>query len=490
MNILNRHLIRAHIGPFLFAVSALTGLLFLNAVAREMEDLAGKGLPLDALLEFLALSLPHTVALTLPMAVLVSVLYAFSEMAAANEITAMRAGGISPARILRPLLLMGALIASVMLFFNDQVLPAANHRLRNLMLDISRKSPTFILQEQVINRVEVGNEGDVFFIRAAQIDNTTNELRGVEIMDQNTPGGSRTTSAEWGTLAFNENRTDLFLRLHDGVVLEMDRGRPGGFRQVYFDEQVVPMRGIGDEFRRQSTQDRGEREMTILMLMKRVWDREETREEGLARSARRQVADVRLALGMEVQDTANTSAWERTEQAARSPNAARGTFLSRDHFVQEEVRAAASAAALASSQARSIAGYKVEIHKKYTLAFACLVFVLLGAPLATRFPRGGLGLVIAASSVIFAVYWMGLIGGEDLADRGIAPPWIAMWIPNVIFLAIALWLFRGMGRETATGRGGGLEEFFWKIRSWFSRGPGDASGEVDSGGGTPRASEA
>ncbi len=469
MNILNRHLIRAHVGPFLFALSALTGLLFLNAVAREMERLAGKGLPWDALLEFLALSLPHTLALTLPMAVLVAVLYAFSEMAANNEVTAMRAGGVSPFRILRPLLLMGALVASVMLFFNDQVLPAANHRLRNLMLDISRKSPTFILQEQVVNRVEVGNEGDVFFIRAAQIDNTTNELRDVEILDQNTPGGSRTTRAEWGTLAYNENRTDLFLTLYDGVVLEVDRGRPGGFRQIYFDEQIVPMRGVGDEFTRQASQERGEREMTILMLMERVWDREDARQNAIDRAATRQVANVRLALGMEASDTANTSAWERTQQAARSPNASIGTFLARDHFVQEEVRAASSAAALAASNSRNIAGLRVEIHKKYALAFACIVFVLLGAPLATRFPRGGLGLVIAASSVIFAVYWVGLIGGEDLADRGIAPPWLTMWIPNMIFLAAGIVLFRGMGRETATGRGGGLDEILWKIRGWFGR---------------------
>ncbi|HSM05837.1 MAG TPA: LptF/LptG family permease [Longimicrobiales bacterium] len=484
MNILNRHLIRAHVGPFLFALSALTGLLFLNAVAREMERLAGKGLPWDALLEFLFLSLPHTLALTLPMAVLVAVLYAFSEMAANNEVTAMRAGGISPFRILRPLLLMGALVASVMLLFNDQVLPAANHRLRNLMLDISRKSPTFILQEQVVNRVEFGTEGDVFFIRAAQIDNTTNELRDVEIMDTNSPGGSRTTRAEWGTLAYNENRTDLFLTLYDGVVLEVDRGRPGGFRQVWFDQQIVPMRGVGDEFTRQAAQERGEREMTILMLMERVWDREESRQNGIDRAAARQVANVRLALGMEVRDTANTSAWERTIQAARSPNASVGTWLARDHFVQEEVRAASSASALAASNARSIAGLQVEIHKKYALAFACIVFVLLGAPLATRFPRGGLGLVIAASSVIFAVYWVGLIGGEDLADRGIAPPWLTMWIPNLIFLAAGIALFRGMGRETATGRGGGLDEIFWQVRGWFTRKRGGAGDVI------PRTGEA
>jgi lipopolysaccharide export LptBFGC system permease protein LptF len=228
--------------------------------------------------------------------------------------------------------------------------------------------------------------------------------------------------------------------------------------------------------------------MTIVMLMERVWDREEAYEQALDRAYERQVANVRLALGMEARDTANTSAWERTQQAAESPNSRRGTFLSRDHFVQEEVRAASSAAALARSQSRNIGSYKVEIHKKYTLAFACLVFVLIGAPLATRFPRGGLGLVIAASSVIFAIYWMGLIGGEDLADRGVAPPWLAMWIPNIIFTVVGLLLFRGMGRETATGRGGGFDEFLWKVGSWFSRKP--ASREIASPKAPHRPSEA
>ena len=106
----------------------------------------------------------------------------------------------------------------------------------------------------------------------------------------------------------------------------------------------------------------------------------------------------------------------------------------------------------------------MEIHKKYTLAFACVVFVLLGGPLAMRFPRGGLGLVIAASSGIFAIYWAGLIGGESLADRGVAPPAVTMWIPNIVFTGLGLWLFATMGREGSTSRGGGWDDVFWSAR--------------------------
>jgi hypothetical protein len=91
--------------------------------------------------------------------------------------------------------------------------------------------------------------------------------------------------------------------------------------------------------------------------------------------------------------------------------------------------------------------YRVEIHKKYAIAFACLIFILLGAPFAIRFPQGGVGMVIATSVGIFFLYWMALIGGERLAERGLMEPWLAMWLPNMILAVPALWLAVGMGEK-------------------------------------------
>ncbi|NIP57517.1 MAG: LptF/LptG family permease, partial [Gemmatimonadetes bacterium] len=143
MGILTRYLLRAHLGPFFFAFTALTGLLFLNAIAQRLEALVGRGLEWSVILEFAVLSLPHTVALTLPMAVLVAVLYAFGDLAANNEVTAMSAGGVKPSRILLPMVAAGTLVTAGMLYFNDRILPEANHNLKNLLVDIGNKSPTF-----------------------------------------------------------------------------------------------------------------------------------------------------------------------------------------------------------------------------------------------------------------------------------------------------------------------------------------------------------
>ena len=113
--------------------------------------------------------------------------------------------------------------------------------------------------------------------------------------------------------------------------------------------------------------------------------------------------------------------------------------------------------------------YRVEIHKKYAIAFACIVFVLLGAPLAVRFPRGGVGMVITASVVIFAIFWMSLIGGETLADRGYMSPAMSMWLPNLVLLPIGIIMVSRMSKQMATARAGGWDDLFFTLTKWVRR---------------------
>ncbi|HCR03801.1 MAG TPA: hypothetical protein DIU18_01290 [Gemmatimonadetes bacterium] len=456
MGILTSYVIRAHVGPFLFAFTTITGLLFLNAVAQRLEDLTGKGLDWTVVVSFMILSLPHTIALTLPMATLVAVLYAFSELTAHNEFTAMKAGGVRPQRLLLPLLGVGFILAELMFIFNDQVLPEANHRLKDLLIDLNRKSPTFELREQVVNQIQVSDNLNPVFLTASRIDNVRNQLEQVVIYDSETTGAHRTTYADSGSMAFNPARTDLFLTLHDGVVLETDPGRPGAFRQLYFTKQIIPLRGVGNELERgASGGDRGDREMTTAMLQDRIDKR------------RVELDDVKL-LGRSQAREAVLEALGRAPGQDAIP-LPQPMATAEDPKLDPLIKQAESNARTATFRSRAIESsinrYQVEIHKKYALAFACVVFVLLGAPLAVLFPRGGLGLVIAASSGIFAVSWGGLIGGESLADRGIAPAAVAMWAPNAMFLLVGLWLANRMGNEAVTMRDGEWGNLYWTMRA-------------------------
>ncbi len=115
--------------------------------------------------------------------------------------------------------------------------------------------------------------------------------------------------------------------------------------------------------------------------------------------------------------------------------------------------------------------YEIEIHKKFSLAAACLIFVILGAPIAVRFPRGGVGLVLGVSLLVFALYYVGLIGGEALADNGYLPPFWAMWGTNVILTAVGLVLLFRMGREAGSGRGGDWGDRLDALKARLGVGP-------------------
>ena len=230
MSILSRYLVRLHVVPFLFALGALTSLMLLNQIAKRLGDLVGKGLPWGVIVEVFALSIPFIVAMTLPMAVLVAVLYASTRLAADSEVTAMRAGGISLWRFMRPLLVSGAILTLLAFAFSDHILPRTNHKLRTLYTDIARKKPTFSLKEQVINEVQRSR----LFLRAAAIDPATYALRDVTIYDLADQDRKRVIYADSGYLAITEDQEDAYLTLFSGVMHEFDRGDPGN----------VPARGV------------------------------------------------------------------------------------------------------------------------------------------------------------------------------------------------------------------------------------------------------
>src|ERR1044072_2567214 len=130
VRILSRYILRQHIPPLGYALAALTFAMLVNQIAKQFGNFVGKGLPWSVIFEVFALSLPFIVAMTLPMAVLVAVLYAFSHLAADSEITGMRASGISVYQVLLPVIAWGVFMAAFNFVFVDQVLPRSNARLR------------------------------------------------------------------------------------------------------------------------------------------------------------------------------------------------------------------------------------------------------------------------------------------------------------------------------------------------------------------------
>ena len=464
MKILTRYLLRAHIGPFFFAFVALTGVVLINTLARRLAELAGKGLPMRAIAEFFVYALPATVALTFPMAVLVAILYTFATFTAENEITAMKAGGLDLKRLLLPLLAVAAVITGAMVWFNDRVLPESNHRWSQLFVEIARKTPTVALEPQTINKLSAqSNSAQTYYLRAARIDPTTNKLYDVSIYDVSNPSTLRSIYADSGVAQFNRTHTDMVLTLWHGHMREVPLQDPKTFRRMAFTQQQFGIPGIGTSFSlgNQNESYRGDREMTIGMLQARIDTLAKQRREELRHVRVLAQGDLRFALSG---GTRPFSTVEGEKVPPRQPPEP-GGVRTRTRRTADELSSSVQRVKDLEEQVRDL---DVEIHKKYSIAFASLVFVIVGAPLALRFGGGGIGMVLTTSMAIFALYYVGLIGGETLAGRGYVTPLVAMWIVNALMTVLGVIGLATMGRETSTARSSTWDQMLQAFRDLFA----------------------
>jgi lipopolysaccharide export system permease protein len=486
---LNRYLLRQLAAPFIFALAAQTSLMLLSQVAKKFGALVGKGLPWTVIGEVFALSLPFIVAMTLPMAVLLAVLYTFSHLAADNEITAMRASGISVYQILRPVLIWGVCMAAFNFAFVDQVLPRSNARLRALLIDIGRKKPTFELREQVINEVPPSQ----YFLRASRIDAATGKLRGVTIYDVGGEASRRIIYADSGAMAYAEGQTDLSLRLYDGSIHQYRPAEPTRFQLTYFSVNDIRVKNVYDQLQRNTSESiRGDREMSTCEMIEVI---EQARDDQqLARQERAALVENDLRTLLSLPQPLSPSpqegeaagrgycGWIRTIQAlilpktaeaqtsAQSPSATR-KLPQRPHAririsTWSEVAAAADRVREADRRADR---YAVEVHKKWSISMACISFVIVGIVMALRFPRAGIGLVIGGGLAVFSIHYVGLTAGESLADRGHLSPWVAMWTPNIALTVLGVLGLVRVSRESGTTRGGDFQEIIDGFRHLLRR---------------------
>ena len=338
--------------------------------------IAGKGLPLQVVIEYFSLNLAWILALAVPMAVLIATLSAFGRLASDGEITALRASGISPVRLMRPVMVAAFFVTLSIGYFNNFLLPDLNHRTKLLLADISRKRPTFNIEPGIFNFTIPKH-----VIKAEVIDSQTSSLKDITIYDEHRPGERAVITAKTGHVKFVPEDEKFLLTLYKGEIHQPTNREPHEYEWTIFDSALFRVPAPGMLLKRGTSGYRSDRELTVPEMFQRV-------------------KQLEMKKG---------SAYDR----------------------------------------RRIAAYMVEIHKKFSIPVACLVFVLLGAPLGVLSRKGGIAVSGGLALFFFTVYWVFLMAGEDLADRGLLSPAISMWMPNIILTAIGLWLIRIAQRRTS-----------------------------------------
>jgi lipopolysaccharide export system permease protein len=576
---LYRYVLREHAGPFVFALVVATLVLLLGQVFKMMELIVTKGVPGRYALELFVLYLPAVLAYDVPMALMVGTLMAFGRLSADSEVTAMKATGTSFLSLMVPGVVFACLFAVGMFFFNDLVLPEANHRFKNLLLDIQNKRPDVSLRPGVWI-----TDFAPYEIYIDEMDDRDMTLEGVKI---NIPrGGSleKQISAAHGTLETGEGGR-IRLLLSDGTIQITPPGSDS-FQTLKFANYVIEI-NADTELTREEREMRSDREMSVAMMTERVnealFDQhllyraaEIRKRQMLAgvepESRHRLLQAMRLAAGgytpEEIRRLYGIRAPRTTdasqERRRPEPQPDRLDFSGRTPLFEEEelevpplgeVRTAEAGGTtpppleveetgeeesprfIGSStelyidpleqhlaiqggpqlkveagdgrppeepaveggveeegpeppptpervveagegadrtltdaervareerylaiRRRTLQGevnrYTLEIAKKYSISFACIAFVLVGAPLGVMIRRSGKGVGFVTSIGFFIFYWICLVGGEALGDRGILDPWLAMWLPNIVFLGLAaVFIRRAVNDANLASRG-------------------------------------
>ncbi len=423
MKILTRYILREHIGPFLLAFLTITFLLIIDLVPKIIDHIIDKDLEVAVVFEIIGLNLAWMLALSIPMSVLVATLMAFGRLTSDFEITAIKASGVNLLRVLVPLLVAGALLMVGMIEFNDRVLPDLNKRSRLLWADISAMRPTLVFRSGVFITDIPG-----YLVLLDKIDHSTSRVESVNITDTRDRTKPQIIVAEYGYLEMTDRGRNMRFTLYNGEVHSLDIRDPNNYRRVSFEEYVKNVSDVKSELVRSDTEFRSDREMSISDMQDRVGKARLTVEPFRQRMTA--ALEVRAShlfsdsfVVKQTDSVTDSAAFSQVRQDA-------ATLLRQVERGYQQLQ----------SQQRVVDKYSIEIYKKYSIPAASLAFVLLGAPLGILTRRGGMGVAIAISIVLFTIYWAFLIGGEDLADRGLMSPFWAMWIANILLGALGLYL--------------------------------------------------
>jgi lipopolysaccharide export system permease protein len=442
--ILAKYILKEHIAPFCYAIFVITFLFLVDFLIRILSSILSKGLEWRVVLEIVILNLAWMLALSVPMAVLVATLMAFGRLSADNEITALRALGISPLKAMMPVLFVAAVMAGGLMWFNDRVLPEANYRAAALRNDISRKKPAALIAPRRIIRDFEGYQ-----LWMDKVNPETDMFYGVRIFQPQAGQGLRYTYADSASLRYTPDGANLLIHLNGGENHVVEPRNPQQYLRIRFRSQTAAIQNVDAALKREERTYRTDREMSVADMEKIVLGARKNLEDlrvefsnTLFQDMRQLDAQLTADSGKPVPPRLLKKPWR--EQVDIPP-----IIVAEAHRIEGDNKyfQLDNYDARAKIAKQEVSQYLVEIHKKFSIPFACIIFVLIGAPLGVMARRGGIGTGVLYSLTFFIVYWAGMIRGEALADSLAVSPWAAMWGPNVVVGAIGLWLVWRMARE-------------------------------------------
>lgn len=434
---------------------------------RYIDDLVGKGLSIDLVAELFFYAALTLVPLALPLAILLASLMTFGNLGEHVELTAMKSSGISLIKVMAPLIVLLAGVAVGAFFFQNNVLPKSQVKMWTLLFSMRQKSPTLDIPEGTVYTQIPG-----YNLYVKHKDKESDMLYNLLIYDVSSGVGSpRIVSADSGRLSITEDKQHLMLNLYHGNWYEdMKSGSSSQMgsnlyrREAFHDKEILikyddNFTRMDDETMRQqyvgkniaelrqtidSVQQKVDsvgnmlaaelRSMPVVGVPTRrmtVRDHKPARPEIVPPVQMSRPVDFD-SLFNALTPTSRAGVIDRAVQNAtnvQQDNAFRTITVGDDQFI--------------------IRRHGIELHKKFTLSLACLIFFFIGAPLGAIIRKGGLGMPVVISVLLFIFYYMIDNMGYKLARDGRWPVWQGVWLSSAVLLPLGVFLTKKAVNDSA-----------------------------------------
>jgi len=434
-----RYIVKEFIRPFLYSLAVIFMVFFMQITTQVLPRVLYKGVSFEIVTELLFVSMASIISLALPMALLISSLMVFGKLSSDNEYTAMKSVGMNLFDMLPPIISLSAVIGVLLLFFNCNILPNANHHAAQLMSDVMRKKPAALIDPGVLIKDFPG-----YAIKVDSVTAGTGNLYGITIFTTQNNQIPVVSVADSGTLYLTKDEKYLELSMFNGQTVSENIGggknNEADFFKIDFEKQTVFVENIDSDFSRSSYGERSENEMTndsLISIIKKFKkdisnenERFNERILEISNKINQAVADTSAVLLVE-----DFSQWYASVNNVLSPRTINYAISNEIYFTESIIRNI-------KEYQNSVSEYLIEVYKKYSLAVAAVIFAILGIPLGIIAKNGSAAISVSYSLIFFIFYWAFLIGGEYLANKGQVSPHIAMWSGDAILALAAVWLLR------------------------------------------------
>jgi len=440
---MDRYIIKELFAPFTGGLGIILFVLVLDFLLDILNLIIAKGVPVFTVGKLFVFNLAWMLTLAMPMAALISSLMAYGRLSSDSEITATKALGVPFLRLMIPGILAMSLLSIVMIIFGDIVLPEANYSVKKLMVQIHKKKPMAALHPRIFIDDFPG-----LVLYMEKVDDRAGKIYGVTIYEKQQGRAPRTITAPEGDVRYDPEADAIAFTLYNGTIHDIDPEDPAKYTLAEFNRQVINITDLGIKLGDAGTKQRGDRELSIRMIHNQIAE-----QQAVIDSCREQIRRI-------VAGALDSLVVMRDYRRRPSSSPIRRAML----FEKKRLSRIKKLESKISNSLRRRRKLETELQKKYSLPLACLLFLILGAPVGAWARKGGLGIAVGLSFGFFLMYWAFLIGGEELADRGIVSPFIGMWTGNFILLVIGLSMLYRVTYEARFSGVGWLTTLFQKIK--------------------------